>query len=174
MEYVSAAVRKLSNGVEDRQPRLDLAPWCRAEDAVMTLHNALRVVRASALYDLITAVGFLPFIAPALLSALAALHHRLGLSGAIPDPTDVYTVLFANLMGGLITVWAVLRLLRPSLLTGAADTAGRAVFAVGMAAALANGASPLVWVMLALEVSWGIVQGAAILGQRGSHDHAHC
>ena len=129
----------------------------------MTLKNALRVVRASALYDLITAIGFLPFIAPSLLNALASLHHKLGLSGAAPDPTDVYVLMFANLMGGLITVWALLRMFRPSLLMGAADTAGRALFTTGMAAAIANGASPLVWVMLVLEVIWGVVQGAAVL-----------
>ena len=128
----------------------------------MTLTNARRVVRASAIYDLVTTVGFLPFLAPALFGLLASAHLSLGLTGAPPDAADVYTVMFANLMGGLVVVWSAFRLVRPSLLAGAADSAGRALFATGMAIAIVHGASSLLWPMLVLEVLWGVAQAVAV------------
>lgn len=129
----------------------------------MTSTSARRVVRASAVYDLVVTVAFaLPWTAVAVLGGLGALHHRLGLAGATPSPGDVYQVLFAGLMGSLVTVWSVYRIARPSLAAGAADTVGRALFSLGMVVALAHGASPLVLVLLVPEVAWGVVQGVAV------------
>lgn len=129
----------------------------------MTRTRALHVVRLSALYDLIVTVGFaFPFTAPWVFRSLAHWHGALGLSGTVPDAGDPFTVMFANLMGGLVTVWALFRLLRPSLAAGAADVGGRVFFSLGMAAALLAGASPLVWVMLVLEFVWAVVQAVAV------------
>lgn len=44
------------------------------------------------------------------------------------------------------------------------------LFSLGMIAALVGGGSPLVLVMLALEVAWGIVQGIAVLRVRRDED----
>lgn len=128
-----------------------------------------RVVRASAAYDLLVTAGFaLPVTASAVFAVLGRAHEALGLTGAVPAP-DPFTVLFANLTGSLVVVWSVFRLLRPTTAAGTADVAARAFFSLGMAAALAHGASPLVGGMLVLEVAWGIVQAAVLVGSRRAH-----
>ncbi|WP_235038159.1 heavy metal-responsive transcriptional regulator [Microbacterium sp. 18062] len=120
-----------------------------------------RTIRASAVYDLVVTGGFaLPFTAPTLFAALGALHAWLDLPGSAPSP-DVFTILFANLMGSIVSVWSLFRLLRPSYTAGVADIVARVLFSLGMAAALAHGASPILGVMLALEVGWAIVQAIA-------------
>ena len=132
----------------------------------MQTSTVRRVVRASAVYDLITTAGFaLPWTAPGAFALIGAIHRGLGLSGALPGE-DVYTLLFANLMGSIVTVWAVLRILRPEPVLGAADTAGRALFALGMCAALAAGASPVLAGFAVLEVAWALVQGGTLLAWR--------
>jgi hypothetical protein len=72
-------------------------------------------------------------------------------------------VMFANLMGSLVVVWAVFRLFRPTRAAGTADTVARVVFSIGMAAALVHGASSLVAVMLVLELAWAVTQGVAVV-----------
>lgn len=135
----------------------------------MTSLTVRRTVRISAFYDLIVTAGFaLPFTAPALFEGLGALGLSLGLPGSVPDAGDVFTVMFANLMGSLVVVWSVFRLARPSRAAGAADTAGRILFSLGMAVALIHGASPLVLGMLILEMLWAIVQGFVMLSARRS------
>ena len=135
----------------------------------MTLPNALRVVRLSALYDLVVTAGFaFAFTAVPLFDALGALHRTLDLAGVTPDPGDPFTLMFANLMGSVVTVWALFRIFRPSLEAGAADVGARVLFSLGMVVALLAGASPLVLVMLVLEVAWALVQAAALLTARSS------
>ncbi|WP_053386970.1 hypothetical protein [Leucobacter japonicus] len=130
----------------------------------MSLTTALRIVRVSAIYDLIVTAGFaFPFSAPLIFAGVAALQTSFGVSGSLPNAGDASTVMFANLMGGLVTVWALFRIVRPSLLAGAADTLGRAFFSMGMIAALLAGASPVIWIMLVLELAWGVVQGWAVV-----------
>ncbi|GAA4668125.1 hypothetical protein [Frondihabitans cladoniiphilus] len=130
----------------------------------MNLRPALRIVRISALYDLVVTAGFaLPFTAPALFASLGNLHETLGLHGVVPDPHNVMTVMFANLMGGLVLAWSVFRLVRPSLAAGVADSGGRSLFALGMGAALIGGATPIVVVMMALEIGWAVVQAVAVV-----------
>jgi hypothetical protein len=133
----------------------------------MTVLNALRVVRASAIYDLLVTAGFaLAVTAAPLLTSLGALHERLGLTGSVPDARDPFTLMFANLMGSVVIVWALFRLVRPSLLAGAADVVARLLFSLGMLSALVAGASSLVVVMLVLEIAWALVQGGALLAVR--------
>ena len=138
----------------------------------MTERTVLHVVRASAIYDLaVTLVFALPPTARWVFDALTALHHQLGLPGSTPDSADPHTVMFANLMGSLVTVWAIYRIVRPSWQAGVADTAGRVLFSLGMATALLSGGSPLVWGMLVLEIGWGIVQGIAVSGPLRASRH---
>lgn len=133
----------------------------------MTSPSLRLIVRLSAWYDLVVAAGFaLPFTAPSVITGLAGMHQALELSGAAPDASESYMVMFANLMGSLVVVWAVFRLLRPTRAAGAADTVARGLFAIGMAAALMRGASSLVAVMLVLELVWAVTQGLAVLSAR--------
>lgn len=125
--------------------------------------TALRIVRASAAYDLVVTIGFaLPWLAAATFATLADVHRKLGLTGSLPDADDPFTVLFAGLMGGLVLVWSVVRVVRPSLFVGAADTAARGLFCLGMVVALAEGASTVIVGFLVPEVLWGVVQGGAV------------
>lgn len=133
----------------------------------MTEQKTLRVIRASALYDLIVTAAFaLPWTAVLVFDSLALAHDALGLSGIAPSSDDVFAVMFANLMGSIVVVWAVFRLTRTTVSAGVADTAARILFSLGMATALLNGASPLTGVLLVLELGWAVVQGAAILAHR--------
>ncbi|WP_372983706.1 hypothetical protein [Microbacterium sp.] len=132
----------------------------------MTESTMLRVIRISALYDLVVTAGFaLPWSAVLIFGGLDQAHEALGLTGTTPSPDDVFTVMFANLMGSIVVVWAAFRIVRPSTAAGIADTAARMLFSLGMATALLYGASPLTGIMLALELVWALVQGAAIIAQ---------
>lgn len=125
------------------------------------------MIRLSAVYDLVVTVGFaFAVTATMLFDSLGVLHDNLGLTGATPDPGDPFVIMFANLMGSVVTAWAVFRILRPSLLAGVVDIGARILFSIGMTAALMEGASPLVAAMLALEIVWALTQTMAIVAGR--------
>lgn len=130
----------------------------------MTDSTVRRVVFFSALYDLLATWPFAtPWTATWLSGQLGALHLQLGLAGSAPSLDSPTALLFANLMGSIVTVWSLLRLLRPTTELGAADTAGRVLFSTWMMFALLHGASPVLVPFLVLEVAWGLVQGAVVL-----------
>ena len=130
--------------------------------------TARRTVRASAAYDLVVTAGFaLPFTAPALFAALGALHGATALPGSTPAP-DAFTVLFANFTGSVVAVWSVYRLLRPSWTAGAADVVARGLFSLAMIVALSRGASPVLAVVLVLEIGWGLAQAGVLLSAQRS------
>jgi hypothetical protein len=133
----------------------------------MNLHaHARRIVFLSALYDLVVTLPFAtPWSARFTVARLADLHRTLGLSGIAPSFETPDSLLFATLMGSIVVVWSVLRLRAPTIEHGIADTAGRVLFSTWMAYALAHGASPVIGVLLLLEIGWGLVQGAAVLGR---------
>ena len=133
----------------------------------MSTHTALRVIRASAAYDVVATAAFtLPWTAPLALDSLVKVHESWGLSGSLPLPDDPFTILFANLLGSIVLVWSVVRLAKPSLTLGAADTVARALFSAWMLTALLSGATTAVLVFLVPEVLWGVVQGTAVLRAR--------
>ncbi|MGW1287432.1 hypothetical protein ACWD4N_27970 [Streptomyces sp. NPDC002586] len=117
----------------------------------------LRLVRVSGWYDLIVTAGF------ATPWTYALLHHLLSAGGdatglgAMPAPTPLQT-LYANLMGSVVVVWAVLRVARPLPLHGLLDGTARALFSLWQAYALAHGGPGVLWPFLVLEVSFGVAQ----------------
>lgn len=140
---------------------------CMPRTPSTTQDRARSVVRVSAIYDLVVTIGFaFAPTAELIFSGLGALQASLGLSGELPDAGSPSTMMFANLMGSVVTVWALFRIFRPTLAAGAADTVARALFSLGMVTALASGASPLVGAMLLLELAWGLVQGIALIRAR--------
>ncbi|WP_055585858.1 hypothetical protein [Peterkaempfera griseoplana] len=117
----------------------------------------LRVVRASAWYDLVVTAGFAtPWTYALVHDALSWLGGSLGLGG-LPQP-DPWQILFADLMGSVVVVWAVLRIVRPLPEYGLFDGVARALFATWQAYALAHGVSRLLWLFLCVEVAFGVVQ----------------
>ncbi|WP_267396962.1 hypothetical protein [Pseudomonas sp. GM_Psu_2] len=117
----------------------------------------LRLVRASALYDLLVTAPFAtPWSLAWLLRQLDELGQALGLAPLAAFPPEA--LLLGNLLGSLMCVWAVLRLAKPSLLLGRYDAVARGLFALWQAWALYQGASPLLAVFLLVEIGFGIAQ----------------
>ncbi|MFJ2559239.1 MULTISPECIES: hypothetical protein [unclassified Streptomyces] len=117
----------------------------------------LRVVRASAWYDLVMTAGFAtPWTYTLVHDALSSLGTALEW-GALPE-RDVWQTLFANLMGSVVIVWAALRIVRPLPAHGLFDGIARTLFSAWMAYALAHGASRILWLFLTVEIAWGVAQ----------------
>ncbi|MFF4394079.1 hypothetical protein [Streptomyces sp. NPDC001480] len=116
-----------------------------------------RVVRASARYDFVVTAGFAtPWTYVLVHRALSSLGGTLGLGGL--PALDPMQTLYANLMGSVVVVWALLRLFRPLPAHGLYDGAARVLFAMWQAYALAQGATRLLWLFLVVEVSFGVAQ----------------
>ena len=125
---------------------------------MISLPTYLRIVRFSAWYDLIVTAGFAtPWTFPLILANLETLSALLGISGSFPrfEPTHM---LMANLLGSIVTVWAVLRLCATQAVFGRYDAAGRFLFATWQLYALAHNAHPIIWGFFAIEVALGIAQ----------------
>lgn len=117
----------------------------------------LRLVRASALYDLLVTAPFAtPWSLAWLLRQLDELGQALGLAPLAGFPPEA--LLLGNLLGSLVCVWAGLRLAKPSLLLGRYDAVARGLFALWQAWALYQGASPLLAGFLVFEIGFGIAQ----------------
>ncbi|MGO4760431.1 hypothetical protein AB4212_69335, partial [Streptomyces sp. 2MCAF27] len=88
--------------------------------------------------------------------ALNSLCDTLGL-GLLPA-VDPMQTLYANLMGSVVVVWALLRIVKPQPIHGLFDGVARTLFCIWFAYALAQGATRVLWVFLVVEVAWGVVQ----------------
>jgi hypothetical protein len=118
-----------------------------------------KLVRVSAIYDLIVTFPFaLPGLVGVQLATMVKLQEGLGLSGQFPvfEPVHLF---FINLMGSIVTVWSVLRIVKPEPLFGFTDGIGRAVFSSLMLYYLVVWSIPQVVVLfLVPEVLFGIAQ----------------
>ncbi|MGW3569859.1 hypothetical protein ACWDSL_39370 [Streptomyces sp. NPDC000941] len=120
-------------------------------------HTYLRVVRASAWYDLVVTAGFAtPWTYALVHDALNSLCDTLGL-GLLPA-VDPMQTLYANLMGSVVVIWALLRIAKPLPVHGLFDGVARTLFSMWLAYALAQGATRVLWAFLVVEVAWGVVQ----------------
>ena len=127
------------------------------EPLALTPSSYLRIVRASAAWDLLVTAGFAtPWTFALVHSALNAVGGALGL-GAFPE-LDLMQILYGNLMGSVVVVWSLLRLIRPLEVHGLFDGIARVLFSAWMAYALAGGAPNLVWAFLIPEMMWGVAQ----------------
>ncbi|MEV5503615.1 hypothetical protein AB0M50_50250 [Nonomuraea fuscirosea] len=117
----------------------------------------LHVVRASAWYDLVVTAGFVtPWTYAFVHGALSSSGVTLGL-GVMP-PLDPLQTLYANLMGSVVVVWAILRIVRPLPVHGLFDGAARTLFAIWQAYALSQGVTRVLWLFLVVEVTFGVLQ----------------
>ena len=120
--------------------------------------NYLRIVRASAWYDLVVTVGFAtPWTFTLVLASLEVLSGLLGIAGSFPK-FEAAHMLMANLLGSIVTVWAILRIRNTQVLYGRYDAAGRFLFATWQLHALVNNAHPIIWGFFVVEVAFGIAQ----------------
>ncbi|MEV4561548.1 hypothetical protein AB0K51_31835 [Kitasatospora sp. NPDC049285] len=121
------------------------------------MHRYARLVRASAWYDLLVTAPFAtPWTYALAHRALDGTSTALGL-GQLP-PQEPMLTLFANLMGSVVVVWALLRLRRPQPVHGLYDGAARVLFACWQLWALAHGATGLLWGFLVVETAFGAAQ----------------
>jgi hypothetical protein len=130
---------------------LDSTPLFTFNSVSLQNRSYLRIVRASAWYDLVVTAGF------ATPWTYALVHRALMTMGDFP-PADTIQTLYANLMGSVVVVWAVLRLVRTLPLHGLYDGIARVLFASWQAYALAQGAPKILAAFLVMEVSFGLVQ----------------
>ncbi|MBO8185535.1 hypothetical protein [Streptomyces spirodelae] len=129
----------------------------------------LRVIRASAWYDLVVTAGFAtPWTYAHLHGLLSWVGDALELGGL--PALDPMQILYANLMGSVVVVWALLRIVRPLPVHGLFDGAARALFAMWQAYALTHGATRLLWAFLVVEVAFGVVQLLPWWHSRGATD----
>lgn len=124
----------------------------------MQTSSFVRVVRLSAWYDLLVTWPFaLPWTIAWLYTQLALLSASLGLSGYTPS-LDPLHMLFANLLGSVVTVWSLARILNPTIQLGRLDAAARILFATWQIHAVAVGISAIILVFTVFEILFGILQ----------------
>lgn len=117
----------------------------------------LRLTRASALYDLIVIAPFAtPWTFAPLYVQLSVINAWLG-AAPLP-PFEALHFLFASLLGTLVLLWSWLRFTGPSLRLGRYDAAGRLLFSVWLSWALAVDDLPMLWLFLAPEIVWGVLE----------------
>jgi uncharacterized membrane protein len=124
----------------------------------MTLNNYLRIVRASAWYDLLVTWPFmLPWTFVALHGALIGIGQHLHTAGNV-DALNPTMILLANLLGSVVVVWAIARILKPTCLLGQLDAIARMLFATWQIYAVQSGASQLVLAFTVFEVMFALLQ----------------
>jgi hypothetical protein len=125
----------------------------------MDQHRYRRLVLVSALYDLIVTLPFAtPFTSKQTLAIVARLHSARGFSGDPPPAFATTHVFFVTLFGTTVVLWSLFRLRHPRPEVGLFDGIGRAVFAMWMTWALANGASRMLLGFLVPESIFGALQ----------------
>ncbi len=123
----------------------------------MSPRNFQRLYRLSAYYDL--AVTW-PYMTPLTLAMMwSLLNGAHSAAGLPPLPfLNTYAVLFGNFFGTVVIIWSVLRLRLNNPMLARYDAVGRYAFSAWMLIALLNGASPLLWGFLVIEISFAILQ----------------
>jgi hypothetical protein len=133
---------------------------------MLSTSSYIRIVRASAWYDLVVTIGFAtPWTFALVLSGLQLLSGQLGIAGDFP-PFAADHMLMANLLGSIVTVWAVFRLRGTQVRYGRYDAAGRLLFASWQLYAVLHGAHPVIWGFLLAEIVFGIAQLLPVATQR--------
>jgi len=121
----------------------------------------LRIVRASAAYDLVVTLPFAtPWTLALVHAGLQSLAAALGVAGL--PPLDMLHVLLADLLGIVVTVWSLVRLRAPGVELGRFDAAARLGFALAQGYALAHGASPVLIGFLVVEVAFFLAQALPV------------
>ena len=119
--------------------------------------------RVGAIYDIIVTAGFsTPWTATIVLGLIAHVHDLLGLSGDDTPHFATSHLLYVALFGIVVTMWAVVRIIWPVPLLIAADTVGRAAFALTFIWALAAGHSTVLVGFLTLELVFLVAQGLGV------------
>lgn len=118
----------------------------------MKPNNYLKLVKASALYDLIVTA---PFATP---WTFKLTHEFLGQIVEIPDYQPMH-LLFVNLMGSLVIVWSILRLRHTEQIHGLYDGIARMLFFTWQIYYLVGFQAPwIIGIFAFFEIIFGILQ----------------
>ena len=118
----------------------------------MELGRYKQLVRASAIYDLVVTAGF------ATPWTFHIVHQLLGTISPLPAFEPIH-VLFANLLGSIVVVWANQRIRDPQPIFGQIDSNARGLFFIWqMYYLIAMDGSPIIWVFAAFEFAFGAAQ----------------
>ena len=121
-----------------------------------------RLVRASAWYDLVVTIGFAtPWSFAVLQAGLLWAVQTWRLPGAFPAFEPAH-MLMANLLGSVVTVWALLRIRDPQQQFGRYDAAARFLFAAWQIYAVAHGASVIILGFTVMEIVFGVLQSLPV------------
>lgn len=125
---------------------------------MLTTNQNRAIVRASAWYDLVATIGFAtPWtVGPSLALVLGA-GRAMGLEAAQPTFGPIQ-MLFANLMGSLVLVWALARLIFPTQAMGRFDALSRALFAIWEVWAVLQGAPLVILSFTVFEIVFGVAE----------------
>lgn len=116
-----------------------------------------RIVRASAVYDLLLTAPFAtPWSFALLREHLSAANALLG--GAALPAFEPFHVLISCLLGSVVLVWSALRVREPERRFGRYDAAARLLFSTWMGWALLATGAPVLWLFLLPEFAWGVAQ----------------
>ena len=128
----------------------------------MDAKNFARIVRLSALYDLIvTALFVTPWTFMLVHWAISALDAGLAMPGQIGEASTI-TVLFANLLGSVVVVWSLVRLHLGLPLLGRYDAIARLLFASWQIHAMASGLSLVILPLTLFEIGFGVLQAMPV------------
>jgi choline-glycine betaine transporter len=122
----------------------------------------LRTVRASAWYDLVVTIGFAtPWTFALVHHGLTWVVQTLELPGTFPAFETAH-MLMANLLGSVVTVWAIVRIRHAQLHLGRYDAAARFLFAAWQIYAVAQGANVIILGFTVAEVIFGVLQSLPV------------
>ena len=125
---------------------------------MLTKSQNRTVVRVSAAYDLIAVLGFAtPWTTGPTLALIFGIGQIIGLQPAHPS-FDPVQMLFANLMGSAVLVWALARLTFPTQTMGRYDALSRGLFAIWEIWAVWHGAPAIVLAFTVGEVVFGVAE----------------
>lgn len=125
-----------------------------------------RIVRASALYDLLLTLPFAtPWTFVAVHAQLSSVNLALG--GAALPAFEPFHILMACLMGSVVMVWSVLRLRDPQALYGRYDAVARLLFSTWMGWTWLQTGTPLLWLFMVPEFAWFVVQALPVRAGTG-------
>lgn len=118
----------------------------------------IKIVKASGIYDLVVTIGFAtPWTFAFIYSILTSIDGVLNLPGEFPV-LDHAHILFATLLGSVVSVWSVVRVIQPTVLLGRGDAVARILFATWQIYAVASGASMLILCFTFMELVFFFAQ----------------
>ena len=122
------------------------------------------IAPARACYALVVTIGCAtPWTFAAVHTLLLWTIQTLELPGSFPAFDPVH-MLMANLLGSVVTVWAVLRIRDPRLRYGRYDAVARFLFATWQVYAVTQGASLIILGFTAMELLFGVLESLPVRG----------